>query len=74
MNELLKDGPSEKPDLIKRLLRLCLEKKIIVWLGVIVILVWGSAVAPFDWNVKGLPRDFSACCARILITNGARVA
>ncbi|HIL70664.1 MAG TPA: efflux RND transporter permease subunit, partial [Verrucomicrobia bacterium] len=35
----------------------CLKNKLIVVLGVVFFLGWGALVAPFDWEVGGLPRD-----------------
>jgi len=35
----------------------CLENKLIVSLVLLVVLVWGIMVAPFDWDLGGLPRD-----------------
>jgi Cu(I)/Ag(I) efflux system membrane protein CusA/SilA len=42
---------------IDHIIRFCLEKKIIVALLIVLILVWGMMVAPFDWDLGGLPRD-----------------
>jgi len=39
-----------------KLILLCLKNKLVVGLFVIAILVAGSLVAPFDWNLGGLPR------------------
>ncbi|MCP5108868.1 MAG: efflux RND transporter permease subunit, partial [bacterium] len=35
----------------------CLNNKLVVTLMVIGILVWGVMVAPFDWDLGGIPRD-----------------
>lgn len=35
----------------------CLKNKLLVALGVLLAIAWGVAVAPFDWQVGGLPRD-----------------
>ncbi|MBZ0269031.1 efflux RND transporter permease subunit, partial [bacterium] len=48
------DGPLNPLD---RLIRFCLERKIVVWILVLMATGWGVLVAPFDWNVGGLPRD-----------------
>ncbi|WP_243545647.1 efflux RND transporter permease subunit [Pseudodesulfovibrio tunisiensis] len=40
-----------------RLIRFCLEHKLVVMLLVTMILGWGLIVAPFDWKIQGLPRD-----------------
>ncbi|MHC4334561.1 MAG: efflux RND transporter permease subunit [Planctomycetota bacterium] len=41
---------------LDRLIRFCLENKLVVALLVIFVLGWGIMVAPFDWDVGGLPR------------------
>jgi Cu(I)/Ag(I) efflux system membrane protein CusA/SilA len=41
---------------LDRILWFCLEKKIVVVLGILLIICWGALVAPFDWNLGGLPR------------------
>lgn len=38
------------------LIRFCLEQKLVVALGVLLLVVWGVTVAPFDWDLGGLPR------------------
>lgn len=40
-----------------RLIRFCLEKKLVVVLVFVAVVVWGCLVAPFDWDIGGLPRD-----------------
>lgn len=40
-----------------RMIRFCLENKLVVSLLVILIVVWGVMVAPFDWELSSLPRD-----------------
>uniref|UniRef100_A0A832A0N8 Efflux RND transporter permease subunit n=1 Tax=Desulfacinum infernum TaxID=35837 RepID=A0A832A0N8_9BACT len=42
---------------IGRLIRFCLEMKIVVFLFVLVVVAWGIMVAPFDWHLGGLPRN-----------------
>lgn len=39
------------------LIRFCLENKLIVILLTVFVVFWGVRVAPFDWNLGGLPRD-----------------
>lgn len=39
------------------LLRFCLENKLIVILLTMFCVFWGIRVAPFDWDLGGLPRD-----------------
>ncbi len=41
---------------VDRLIWFCLQKKIIVLLGVLLIACWGLIVAPFDWQPEDFPR------------------
>ena len=43
--------------LLGRIIWFCLHNKLVVFLLVLAIMIWGVIVAPFDWNVGGLPRD-----------------
>ena len=43
--------------MIDRLIRFCLENKLIVALFLILAVGWGILVAPFDYDVGDLPRD-----------------
>ena len=38
-------------------IRFCLENKLVVFLILFAVVGWGALVAPFDWDVAGLPRD-----------------
>jgi len=38
-------------------LRFCLERKLVVFLLAAIVFGWGMLVAPFDWDLAGLPRD-----------------
>ena len=50
--------PSDpNPSLIDRLIRFCLENKLVVVLATVVLVLWGLMVAPFDWEFEYLPRD-----------------
>ncbi len=52
--------PNETPrqgSWLDPLLRFSLENKLVVALIVVFIVVFGILVAPFDWDVGGLPRD-----------------
>ncbi|WPJ97213.1 efflux RND transporter permease subunit [Coraliomargarita algicola] len=42
---------------INGLIRFCLENKLVVILFTVVLVLWGIAVAPFDWESDLLPRD-----------------
>ena len=43
--------------IMDRIIRFCLEQKLIVVLFTLLIIGWGVMVAPFDWEFKGLARD-----------------
>ena len=47
----------DKLSILNRLIKFCLDNKLIVALFVIAIIAWGIVVAPFDWTLPGLPRD-----------------
>lgn len=40
-----------------RIIRFCLEMKIVVFLMIVFFVAWGIMVAPFDWKIHLLPRD-----------------
>jgi copper/silver efflux system protein len=42
--------------MLDRLIRFCLEQKLIVALLVLFVVGWGMMVAPFDWRIPGLER------------------
>lgn len=44
------DGP------LNRVIRFCLENKLVVGLIVLLVIGWGLMMAPFDWDLGGLPR------------------
>lgn len=43
--------------MLAKIVRFFLENKLITWLTLSVFVFWGLATAPFDFNIKGLPRD-----------------
>jgi Cu/Ag efflux pump CusA len=43
------EGPPS--GLLGKLMRFCLENKLVVGLFVIIVIVWGVLVAPFDWEL-----------------------
>lgn len=59
----MSDAPNSAPQypprggLIGRIIRFCLEMKIVVFLMIILFVAWGIMVAPFDWDIKSIPRD-----------------
>jgi Cu/Ag efflux pump CusA len=42
---------------LDRAIRYCLENRLVVVLLTLVLIAWGVMVAPFDWELGGLPRD-----------------
>ncbi len=42
---------------INRLIRFCLENKLVVILFTTGLILWGLMVAPFDWEFESIPRD-----------------
>ncbi len=46
-----------KQSLIDRVIRFCLDNKLVVGLLVVLFVGWGLRVAPFDWDLWGMPRD-----------------
>ena len=42
---------------IGRVIRFCLENRLIVALGILFLFAWGVMVAPFDWDLGELPRN-----------------
>jgi Cu(I)/Ag(I) efflux system membrane protein CusA/SilA len=50
--------PTDRPaGIIDRVIRFCLEQKLIVVLFTVMLVAWGAMVAPFDWGLGGLPRS-----------------
>jgi Cu(I)/Ag(I) efflux system membrane protein CusA/SilA len=47
---------TETYSLLDKLIRFCLEKKLIVFLLLAGVVGWGAMVAPFSWDMAGLPR------------------
>ncbi|MCC5021481.1 MAG: hypothetical protein J6386_01085 [Candidatus Synoicihabitans palmerolidicus] len=43
--------------MVNSLIRFCLENKLVVMLFAAGMILWGVTVAPFDWEIKSLPRD-----------------
>lgn len=48
---------SDRPSSLDRLLRFCLDNKLVVGLLFALITSWGVLVAPFDWEIDGVPRS-----------------
>ncbi|MCH6256822.1 efflux RND transporter permease subunit [Puniceicoccaceae bacterium K14] len=48
---------NHQPNIIDKLIRFCLENKLVVILFTVGLILWGIMVAPFDWQIDRLPRD-----------------
>ena len=49
--------PSRPGSLLHRVIGYCLDNKLVVILITSVFVAWGVMVAPFDWDLGGIPRD-----------------
>ena len=47
----------DRLSLLDRIIKYCIENKLIVALIMLLIIGWGIMVAPFDWDLPGIPRD-----------------
>ncbi len=47
----------EKHSFLERVIGYCLDNKLVVFLLALIFIVWGIMVAPFDWDLAGIPRD-----------------
>ncbi len=45
------------PSWLDRVLRFTLENKLVVFIGIVLVIVGGLYVAPFDWDLGWFPRD-----------------
>src|SRR5210317_1308312 len=57
MNESFGSGQPLNPSMLDRIIRFCLEMKVMVFLLILFVVGWGVMVAPFDWDTGILPRD-----------------
>ena len=48
---------TQQLSLLDRLIKFCMENKLIVLLLVLFIIAWGVIVAPFDWKLGAVPRN-----------------
>ncbi len=53
----MSENNQSRPSLLDSLIDFCMGNKLVVTLAVIFFVIWGALVAPFDWNVGGLPRN-----------------
>ncbi len=49
--------PQKSNGPLNAVIRFCLEQKLVVAIVLLGTLLWGALVAPFDWELGGLPRD-----------------
>ncbi len=56
MQENLTPSSPGTPSFLDKIIRFFLENKIVVFLMILLILMWGAMVAPFDWDIDPLPR------------------
>ena len=57
LNSPAPDIETARHSLLGGIIWFCLHNKLVVLLLVLAIMTWGVMVAPFDWNVGGLPRN-----------------
>ena len=50
-------GADSSPSLLAHYILFCLKNKLVVFLVALFLITWGILVAPFDWEIPGLPRD-----------------
>ncbi|MBA7605230.1 MAG: AcrB/AcrD/AcrF family protein [Calditrichaeota bacterium] len=48
---------SQPLSLLDRIIKACLENKLVVGLALAGLVAWGIIVAPFDWQIPGIVRD-----------------
>jgi len=47
----------ERLSMLDRIIKYCIENKLIVAMILLALIGWGVIVAPFDWDLPSLPRD-----------------
>ncbi len=57
MTEQQQSHDFQRTSPIDKVIRYCLENKLVVILLMLAIIAWGIMVAPFDWKIGGLQRD-----------------
>ncbi len=50
-------SPPPQPSFIDKIIRFCIENKLVVFLFMMFTIGWGLMSAPFDWELGGMPRD-----------------
>ncbi len=56
-NSVPSPPPEDQLSLLDKIMRFCLDNELVVGLFIVVIIAWGAMVAPFDWQLGGLPRN-----------------
>ncbi|HSH00757.1 MAG TPA: efflux RND transporter permease subunit, partial [candidate division Zixibacteria bacterium] len=51
------DNSQRNDSALHAIIRYCVDNKLIITLVTLSLIVWGILVAPFDWELAGLPRD-----------------
>jgi Cu(I)/Ag(I) efflux system membrane protein CusA/SilA len=51
------DPKIQQPSFVDKVIRFCLENKLVVWLLILFFVGWGVYVAPFDWELEFWPRN-----------------
>jgi copper/silver efflux system protein len=46
-----------RPGFIPAMIRFALEQRLVIGIATALLVLWGIAVAPFDWDIDWLPRD-----------------
>ncbi len=57
MNDPTKDTSAEESGFLNGIIGFCLRNKPVVVMVLILAVAWGVMVAPFDWDLGGLPRN-----------------
>ncbi len=50
------ENDSQKKTLLDKVIRFCLENKLVIFLVLLALIGWGVLTAPFDWELESLPR------------------
>ncbi|MBN2270446.1 MAG: efflux RND transporter permease subunit, partial [Sedimentisphaerales bacterium] len=53
----MSESPNHRQSLIDKVIRFCLENKLVVVLLIMFFVGWGVMVAPFDWEFSLMPRN-----------------
>jgi len=50
-------GAPNPKTLLDKIVLFCLQNKLVVGIITLFVIIWGIMVAPFDWEIKSLPRE-----------------